>query len=312
MDVKTTYILRLWDEMHPEVVGVGECNLFAGLSAEDKPDYQNQLQCACNHPEMPLPEISSIRFGFETARWSLAAKGSAKLIDSPFTRGEAPIAINGLVWMGDKRTMLRRMREKVESGFRCVKLKIGGIDFQEELSILHALRTEFSARDIELRLDANGAFTPGNAMAKLDSLSQYEIHSIEQPIRAGQWEAMAGLCKSSPIPIALDEELIGFRQDDAKIEMLDTIRPQYIILKPALCGGFAQADSWIRLAEDRGIGWWATSALESNIGLNAIAQWIAGYRPAIPQGLGTGMLYTDNLPTSLRLEGDKMWFIPSN
>lgn len=189
-----------------------------------------------------------------------------------------------------------------------MKLKIGGIDFQEELSILDTLRKEFTVEDIELRLDANGAFSPENAMERLERLSRYNIHSIEQPIRAGQWQEMARLCERSPIPIALDEELIGFSSDASKEMLLETVRPQYIILKPALCGGFAEADRWISMAKKRNIGWWATSALESNIGLNAIAQWVARYRPTIPQGLGTGLLYTDNFPSTLRLDGDKMWF----
>lgn len=308
MDEKDTYILHLWDDASPEVVGKGECNLFAGLSAEDAPDYSNILQNACDNPDIPLPRLSSIRFGFESARWSLEAKGSQKMIDTPFSRGEEAITINGLVWMGDKRTMLHRMREKIDSGFRCVKLKIGGIDFQEELSILDTLRMEFTVEDIELRLDANGAFSPENAMERLERLSRYNIHSIEQPIRAGQWQEMARLCECSPIPIALDEELIGFSSDASKETLLDTVRPQYIILKPAPCGGFAESDCWISMAQKRNIGWWATSALESNIGLNAIAQWVARYRPTIPQGLGTGLLYTDNFPSILRLDGDKMWF----
>lgn len=189
-----------------------------------------------------------------------------------------------------------------------MKLKIGGIDFQEELSILDTLRKEFTVQDIELRLDANGAFSPDIAMERLERLSRYNIHSIEQPIRAGQWQEMARLCEHSPIPIALDEELIGFSSDASKEMLLDTVQPQYIILKPALCGGFAEADRWISMAKKRNIGWWATSALESNIGLNAIAQWVARYRPTIPQGLGTGLLYTDNFPSLLRLDGDKMWF----
>lgn len=307
MDVKTTYLLRLWDDVNPEVCGIGECNLFEGLSAEDTPDYQQLLAFACNTPDA-LPPISSIRFGFETARLSLRAGGSDRLFDTSFTSGVNPITINGLVWMGDKHTMMQRMRQKLNSGFRCIKIKIGGIDFADELSMLAALRSEFSPDDVQLRLDANGAFNPANALERLKRLSDFHIHSIEQPIQPGQVEAMASLCELSPISIALDEELIGFRSDNDKAKLLDSIKPQYIILKPALCGGFAEADAWIRIASERNIGWWATSALESNIGLNAIAQWVSQYNPDIPQGLGTGALYTNNFPTSLFLEGDKMWF----
>ena len=209
--------------------------------------------------------------------------------------------------MGDKRTMKNRIRQKLDAGFRCVKLKIGGIDFCDELDLLNSIRVEFPVSDIELRVDANGAFTPENAMERLERLSELDLHSIEQPIRQGQWEEMALLCSRSPIPIALDEELIGFRSDEEKERMLDEIRPQYIILKPSLCGGFAEADKWIEIAGKRNVGWWATSALESNIGLSAIAQWVSRYSPVMPQGLGTGALYINNFPSPLRLEGDKLY-----
>ena len=214
--------------------------------------------------------------------------------------------------MGTKQEMCARIAEKLDAGFRCVKLKIGGINFDDEAELLANIRREFPSGSIELRLDANGAFTPQNALDRLNRLSEFDIHSIEQPIKSGQWEEMARLCRLSPIPIALDEELIGFHSDDFKTRLLDTISPAYIILKPSLCGGFEESDRWIELAENRNIGWWATSALESNIGLNAIAQWVARYNPTMPQGLGTGALYTNNFPSPLQLEGDNMYFRPCN
>ncbi len=307
MDVKETFIVKVWDEEVPDVVGMGECAIFRGLSAEDTPGYEDILGEACRNPSA-LPPVSSIRFGFETAIADLRNGGTGRFVDNGFTRGETPLVINGLIWMGDKRTMKHRIRQKLDAGFRCVKLKIGGIDFNDELDLLGSVRDEFSVSDVELRVDANGAFTPANAMERLERLSELELHSIEQPIRQGQWEDMALLCSRSPVPIALDEELIGFRSDEEKKHLLDEIRPQYIILKPSLCGGFTEADKWIEIAGKRHIGWWATSALESNVGLGAIAQWVSRYSPAMPQGLGTGALYTNNFPSLLWLDGDKLYF----
>lgn len=309
MDVKETFFVKLWDDASPEVAGFGECALFRGLSAEDTPSYEALLTEACLTPEC-VPEISSIKFGMETALADLRNGGRQIFTDTPFTRGKENITINGLIWMGDKATMRRRIEEKLNKGFRCIKLKIGGINFEEETELLRFIRKQFSAEELELRLDANGAFTPGNALERLKRLSDFTIHSIEQPIKQGQINEMAQLCHLSPIAIALDEELIGFYSDGHKERLLDTIRPQYIILKPALCGGFAEADRWIATAEGRGIGWWATSALESNIGLNAIAQWVSGYRPSMPQGLGTGALYANNFASPLRQERDYLRFEP--
>lgn len=309
MREKLTYLVKLTDTDRPGSIGVGECPLFRGLSAEDTPDFERLLREACEHPE-ELPEVSSIRFAFESARADLLSGGAQKWGDTPFTRGEEPIVINGLVWMGDKATMARRIGEKLDAGFRCVKLKIGGIDFDDEVRLLASIRERFGADQIEVRLDANGAFSPENAMERLERLARYDIHSIEQPIKAGQWEAMASVCARSPIPVALDEELIGFSSDERKRTLLDAIRPQYIILKPALCGGFREADRWIDLACERGIGWWATSALESNVGLGAIARWVSQRRLTMLQGLGTGALYVRNFPSALRLEADRLWCDP--
>ena len=212
--------------------------------------------------------------------------------------------------MGDKATMRSRIDQKLKEGFSCIKVKIGGIDFNQELELLSYIRNQ--APDIEIRLDANGAFRAEDALSRLDSLSRFRIHSIEQPIRQGQYDKMSHICSQSPIPIALDEELIGLNDNDSRIKMLETIRPHYIILKPTLTGGFTASDEWIDLAKERGIGWWATSALESNIGLNAIAQWIASHKPEMPQGLGTGQLYDNNIPSPLTLNGEKLWYDPDN
>lgn len=309
MTEKETFIVSMTDDTRPSITGRGECAIFRGLSAEDSPGYEEQLSTACRNPAM-LPAISSIRFGFETAMLDVKSGGTGRFLSNSFTEGTTPIQINGLIWMGDKRTMKKRIREKLDNGFRCVKLKIGGIDFDDELELLRYIRREYSPATLELRVDANGAFSPEDAMQRLQQLAEFSLHSIEQPIRQGQWEQMAHLCLQSPVPIALDEELIGFRDDSAKAHMLDAIKPAYIILKPSLCGGFAESDRWIRLAETRGIGWWATSALESNIGLNAIAQWVSAYDPEMPQGLGTGALFTNNFPSRLRLEGDRLYFNP--
>jgi len=251
-------------------------------------------------------------FAHETALWHYNRQ-TLRLSDTPFSRGEAGIPINGLIWMGHYDLMKQRIEEKISAGFRCLKLKIGAISFDDEISLLKQIRNRFPRETIELRVDANGAFQAGDdAMRKLDRLAQLDLHSIEQPIRAGQWEEMARLCRNTPLPIALDEELIPTSFDTYtttyKEELLDAIRPQYIVLKPSLHGALSGCDEWIRLAEQRGMQWWATSALESNVGLNAIAHWVAQYRPDIPQGLGTGQIYENNIEGyPLELRGDEMW-----
>ena len=273
----------------PGRVGIGECAPLPALSCDDLPDYEDIL------------------FGLETAIWHFFA-GSWALSDTAFSRGEVGIPINGLIWMGDFDHMLSQIEKKMEAGFRCVKLKIGAIDFEKELALLRHIRTHFSSKEIELRVDANGAFSPGDAMEKLKRLSEFDLHSIEQPIRAGQWEEMARLTSESPLPIALDEELIGCNTLEEKKKLLATIRPQYIIIKPSLHGGICGGDEWIMEAEKQHIGWWITSALESNIGLNAIAHWCATFNNPLPQGLGTGMLFTDNIEVPLEIRKDCLWF----
>lgn len=303
------------------IVGLGECAPLPGLSCDDVPNYEAVLQRACSEwaqsgrlPRALLCDFPSILMGLETAQRSLHACQSGDaftLWDSPFARMERGITINGLVWMGSYEEMLARMEEKLAQGYRCVKLKIGAIDFQHEVELLRILREHYPKERVELRLDANGAFSPDEALARLELLAPFDIHSIEQPIRAGQWQAMAQLCLESPIPIALDEELIDVHTTSQKAALLDTIRPTYIILKPSLHGGFSGAEEWQQLADARGIRHWGTSALESNVGLNAIAQWCAATydtSTAPPQGLGTGQLFVDNYEhIALRIEGDQLW-----
>lgn len=295
--------------------GVGECAPLPDLSCDALHDYEARLRDVCKLVEMMgtidtlmLRPYPSMLFGLETAFLNME-KGGNLLFDTPFSRGEEGIPINGLVWMGTAEEMTRRVEEKLMAGFRCVKLKIGSIDFEQELEIIRGIRERFDANVIELRLDANGAFAPENAMRKLEQLAKYDIHSIEQPIRQRQWREMADICRNSPIPVALDEELIGVNIPEMKRQLLDEILPAYIILKPSLHGGMCGCREWIDMAKKRGIGSWMTSALELNVGLNAIAQFAAHiYGPSItmPQGLGTGQLFTDNIPMPLIIRGEKL------
>lgn len=318
---KETYFIKIWDETNPNIYGIGECAIFRGLSADDDVNYEAHLKRICDNINQISPkeiEQSSIRFGVETALNDLANNGQRIIFNSNWLDGYNPIPINGLVWMGNQSEMLNRIIEKIEAGFSCIKLKIGGIDFNKEIKLLRFIRGNFSADDLQIRLDANGAFAPENALEYLDKLSKYSIHSIEQPIKQGQWSAMAEICQKSPIPIALDEELIGINEFSLKDKMLSTIKPHYIILKPSLCGGFLGSDEWIELANKHSIGWWITSALESNIGLNAIAQWVATLNTKMPQGLGTGNLYVNNISSPicqiddvLTYDKNLSWQIPS-
>lgn len=291
-------------------MGIGECAPLPDLSCDARADYAAKLTELClksvegvaidYEAFRPYP---SMLFGVETALQHLRS-GSFDLFSSSFATGRKTIQINGLIWMGSFAEMSARLAQKVEKGFRCIKIKIGAIDFERELQLIAQLRNEFCAKQIELRLDANGAFSPADALTKLDQLAKYDIHSVEQPIRAGQWKEMARICQQSPIDIALDEELIGINHYAQKAEMLAATQPTYIILKPSLHGGLYGSDEWIELANNQNIKWWATSALESNIGLNAIAQWAASKNPLLPQGLGTGQLFTTNAPIPLVIEGD--------
>ncbi len=289
--------------------GIGECGILRTLSIDDRPDYEEKLKWACSNIHLgivfllkELCEFPSIQFGLEQAFLSLRSQTPFDLFPSEFTEGNKAIPINGLVWMGDKEFMKSQIKEKLATGFSCIKMKIGAIDFETEMELLMAIRKEFSSNEIELRVDANGGFDPNNALEKLKRLSELEIHSIEQPIKQGQFNEMASLCEKTPLPIALDEELIGVFSVTKKQEVLQTIQPQYIILKPSLIGGFKGGNEWIENAEKQNIAWWITSALESNIGLNAIAQWTFTLNNSMPQGLGTGGLYTNNIDSPLEIE----------
>ena len=312
MKQKETWFLILEKD---EKLGIGECGILRGLSYDDRPEYEERLKWVCQNIHLPtaqlyrgLKEYPSIKFGLEQALLSLASEHPFLLFPSPFVSDEAPIPINGLVWMGDKTFMLQQIKQKLAQGFSCIKMKIGAIDFESELELLKHIRKQFSKDDIELRVDANGAFSPAGAVDKLDHLAKLDIHSIEQPIKSGQWEEMAQLCKESPIPIALDEELIGMTDVTKRKELLQTIEPHYIILKPSLIGGFAESARWIAMAEQNGIGWWVTSALESNVGLNAIAQWTYTLGNFLPQGLGTGSLYSNNFDSPLTVANGTLFY----
>ena len=301
------------------ITGIGECSTIPNLSIDPVDSYTERLDILCRQlndgvdpTTIDLEGYPSIAFGLETALLDMASKGSKVLYpSSSFTKGITGIPINGLVWMGDKAFMQKQIKEKIVAGYRCIKLKIGANDFNTELEIIAAIRHEFTSADMEIRLDANGAFSPLDALDKLDRLSVYGIHSIEQPIRQHQLEAMAELCAKSPIPVVLDEELIGVKSSEKEV-LLQKTMPAYIILKPSLLGGFRESEEWIRLANKYNIGWWITSALEANIGLNAIAQWTATLGSPMPQGLGTGQLYYNNIPSPLAIEQAKLYYRPEN
>ncbi len=301
-----------------EKTAIGECGLLRGLSVDPWKSYEETLGEICEgiNKNQVLPEAASykeypsIRFGLEILKQDWETGSERLLFPSEFTRGNKGITINGLIWMGERSFMFEQIKAKIEQGFSCIKLKIGAINFEEELSLLRYIRSQFSAKDIELRVDANGAFSPEGALDKLKRLSELDLHSIEQPIKQKQFEEMARLCANTPLAIALDEELIGVVSKEDKQEVLDIIKPQYIILKPSLVGGFASSEEWMSLADERKIRYWGTSALESNIGLNALAQWTFKLGLTMPQGLGTGALYTNNIPTPLEVVGEELMFIP--
>ncbi|MBD3862131.1 o-succinylbenzoate synthase [Olleya marilimosa] len=295
--------------------GFGECGILRGLSADDRPDYEAQLKSTCLDIEKGLDSLHaknsqfpSIQIGLEMAFKSLESTNPFVLFPSDFTNGNASIDINGLIWMGDQAFMKQQIEDKITSGFNCIKLKIGAIDFKTELDILKGIRQNFSESDIELRVDANGAFSTTEALEKLKRLSDFKLHSIEQPIKAGQLEDMAKLCEVTPLAIALDEELIGVFEDVDKKSLLQVINPQYIILKPSFIGGFKGSNTWINLAEKQNIGWWITSALESNVGLNAIAQYTYTKNSNLPQGLGTGSLFTNNITSPLEVKNGTLQY----
>ncbi|MCM1377228.1 MAG: o-succinylbenzoate synthase [Clostridium sp.] len=312
---KPTYLLKIWNEKAPEMFGIGEASVFPGLSPEADGRYEYKIvELLANIAlgrSTTLSGYSSLQLGLEEAIRDYSSGGKGIYFDSPFVHGKAQIAINGLIWMGNFKEMEQRVAEKLEAGFKCLKFKIGALDWQGELEMLRAVRKNFSAKELEIRVDANGGFPISESLKRLEDLATLEIHSIEQPIPANHWEEMAEICKHSPVKIALDEELIGISDLEERERMLDKIRPDYIILKPSLCGGFNGSDIWIEMAEVRGIGWWITSALESNVGLDAIAQYAASKGVTMPQGLGTGGLYVENFVTPISLQGEYMTYNPT-
>lgn len=296
------------------VQAIGECSIIEGLSIDDSAQIEVKLNelchainCGADYKDIDLRKFPAIAFALETALLDWKAGGSKQLFASDFTSGKKGIAMNGLIWMGERHFMEKQINEKLAAGFDCIKIKVGAIDFETEIDILSNIRKKYSTERLEIRLDANGAFSANEAMQKLDRLSHFGIHSIEQPIKQGQIDAMAHLCRNSPIAIALDEELIAPVVADKQV-LLEKIKPQYIILKPSLLGGLAVADAWINAAEKCAIEWWATSALESNIGLNAIAQWTYTHAPTLPQGLGTGQLYSNNIASPLVVRNASLWY----
>ncbi len=312
LHTKETYFLQI---TNANKTGIGECAVFRGLSADDVPNYEDKLQWLCNniHKEAifllnELIEFPSIQFGLEQALLSLKSTNMFDLFPSNFTNGNGKININGLVWMGTEKFMKKQIEDKIKAGFTTIKLKIGAIDFKTEYNLLKSIRKDFSINDITLRVDANGGFLPNEALDKLKYLADLELHSIEQPIKPKQWQEMTKLCQLSPLDIALDEELIGIFHKEDKQRVLKTINPQYIILKPSLIGGIKGSNEWIYFAEDQNINWWITSALESNIGLNAIAQYTYSLNTKIPQGLGTGSLFTNNINSPLCVENGNLLY----
>lgn len=311
---KDTYFLKVWDESNPDVFGLGECALYKGLSREDTPQYEDKLRelCfnICNDVATDLSDYSSLQFGFETALYDFSNGGRRVIADTDFVKGKSTIPINGLVWMGTFDEMSARIEDKLAAGFSTIKLKIGAIDFESELALVKSLRARFSKESLTIRVDANGGFSPDDALDKLNRLSAYDIHSCEQPIKANQWNEMRKICAKSPIPIALDEELIGVSDTLTMFALLREIAPQYLIIKPSLMGGFDGAINWLKMAKLMNIGAWFTSALESNVGLNAIAQMVSRLNPLIPQGLGTGALFTNNIDSPLYQKNDYLAYNP--
>ena len=325
---KETWLIKAYAEGDTQIYGLGEASPLKGLSEDYSTDYQEVLSDTLKQIEaIEVPEkqteildflaehipahLPSIRFGLETALLDLINGGTHKIFDTDFYQGSYRMPINGLIWMGDEAFMQQQVEEKLKAGFNTIKMKVGAINFDKELGLLARIRKEYSANDITLRVDANGAFTAEDAADKLEQLASLEIHSIEQPIKTNQHEAMAELCASGILPIALDEELIGVHDYRAKEALLKSIKPQYIILKPSLVGGIKSCQEWIEIAESLNIGWWMTSMLESNVGLNAIAQFTSQYTPTLPQGLGTGGLYHNNIDSPLEIrKGELLYNAP--
>lgn len=312
LTTRQVVFLRAWDTAAPEVSGWGECGPLPGLSADDRPTFAAEaaaLVATVNQgasPEsLPLAGLPSFAFGLETALHDLAHGGRRLLWNTPFSRGEAGLPTHGLIWMDSADGILRQVANKVAAGFRVIKMKVGALPFAEELDLLTELRRAFPPNQVVLRLDANGAWSPEEALARLEALAVLNVAFLEQPIRAGQWSTLAELCRRSPIPLALDEELIGVSSARRR-PLLEAIHPQHLILKPALLGGFAASEQWMADAEELGIAWHINSLLESNVGLNAICQWASAVGQGRVHGLGTGGLFANNVQSPLRLAGAEL------
>jgi len=314
---KTSWFIFLYDTQEPDIKGIGECNLVPGLSFDDGPYFEKALQRICSNiqsfnfsEQEVVRSYPSIRFGLETAFLDFKQKARKVLFPSAYTKGEKSIDINGLVWMGEMEDMKEQIDEKISQGYRCIKLKVGALDFSKEVELISGIREKYTEEEMMIRLDANGAFDEDEVMKKLDKLAEFGIHSIEQPVARGDHRLMAYVCRNSPIPIALDEELIGICGKQKRLKLLNKLKPQYLVLKPGVHGGFSSCDLWIEIADEMGMDWWATSALESNIGLNAIAQWTATKEHTAFHGLGTGMLYSNNFESPLSINNGKIAFDP--
>ncbi len=314
---KKVWLLKLSKINNANSIGIGEISPLKGLSIDDTYNFENQLNAIVElinqgkHPtDLDTENLPSIKFGIETAWLDLENGGGHKIFDTPFYKGKQKLPINGLVWMADSENMLQQAETKIQAGFSCIKFKIGALDFDEECRMLEKLRKKYSAFKVEIRVDANGAFLADEALEKLNDLKRFEIHSIEQPIKQKQWDIMQAICAQTPIDIALDEELIGIATTHAQ-KLLAHIKPQYIILKPSLLGGFKATEHWISLAQKNNIGWWITSALESNVGLNAITQFASKYAIKMPQGLGTGQLFTNNFDSPLYMKNGFIGYLPN-
>jgi o-succinylbenzoate synthase len=315
LEKKSCWFIRLTSKEGN--TGIGEVSFIPGLSVEEQDELEIQVDHICKlisrgelDPHQQLPALPGIQFALEAAVQDMETEGNLLLYPSAFTEGRKGIHTNGLIWMGTKSFMISQVREKVKLGFRVLKMKVGSLDFLEELDLIRWIRSEFGKADLEIRLDANGAWEADEAREKMEQLAPSEIHSIEQPIAPGQHKVMAELCRDSAIPVALDEELIGIADSKARLRLMESLRPPYLIIKPGLLGGFSVAEDWIALAEQFDCGWWVTSALESNVGLNAIAQWSWQLGVWRPQGLGTGALYTNNIRSPLEMRGEQLWHLP--
>ncbi len=311
LKTKTSWFLILENDNQ---VGIGECSIIEGLNPEPTgvldqtfQEIINKINNGVDADQIQLGNSPSVRFAIEMALLDLRSGGQRRLFDSDFVNHHAGIKINGLVWMGSRSYMQEQIKQKLDQGFDCIKLKVAAINFEEELDLIKSIRKEFDAKTIEIRVDANGGFTVKDALDKLKRLSDLDIHSIEQPIKPNQFEDMARLTEVSPLPIALDEEVIGLRNLENKLAIITQLQPQYVILKPSLVGGIKEANEWIEACEENGIGWWVTSALESNIGLNAIAQWTYTLHSKLPQGLGTGQLFTNNISSPLKIKDGALY-----